>query len=91
MGIDFVFFNFLDDCKCGYFIFLFNDEYFFYKFVYIFFVFFDGNVRDGFVVVGWLVNDGKYVGGVVNGNRCWGNKDNVNIDLGDLVLIVLKD
>lgn len=91
MGTDLVLSNPSDDCKCGYSISSLNDEYFPYKFAYTFSALSDGNARDGLVAAGWVVNDGKYVGGAANGNRCWGNKDNVNIDSGDLVLTVPKD
>ncbi|OWZ65739.1 hypothetical protein AYX15_02804 [Cryptococcus neoformans] len=91
MGTDLVLSNPSDDCKCGYSISSLNDEYFPYKFAYTFSALSDGNARDGLAAAGWVVNDGKYVGGAANGNRCWGNKDNVNIDSGDLVLTVPKD
>lgn len=91
MGTDLVLSNPSGDCKCGYSISSLNDEYFPYKFAYTFSALSDGNARDGLAAAGWVVNDGKYVGGAANGNRCWGNKDNVNIDSGDLVLTVPKD
>lgn len=91
MGTDLVLSNPSEDCKCGYSISSLNDEYFPYKFAYTFSVLSDGDAKDGLDAAGWVVNDGKYVGGAANGNRCWGNKDNVNIHSGDLVLTVPKD
>lgn len=91
MGTDLVLSNPSGDCKCGYSISSLNDEYFPYKFAYTFSALSDGDATDGLAAAGWVVNDGEYVGGAANGNRCWGNKDNVNIDSGDLVLTVPKD
>lgn len=91
MGTDLVLSNPSDDCKCGYSISSLNGEYFPYKFAYTFSALSDGDAKDGLAAAGWVVNDGKYVGGAANGNRCWGNKGNVNIDSGDLVLTVPKD
>lgn len=91
MGTDLVLSNPSEDCKCGYSISSLNDEYFPFKFAYTFSALSDGDAKDGLAAAGWVVNDGKYVGGAANGNRCWGNKGNVNIDSGDLVLTVPKN
>lgn len=91
MGTELVLSNPFQDCECGYSISSLNNEYFPYKFAYTFSALSDGDAKDGLAAAGWVVNDGKYVGGAANGNRCWGNKDNVNIHSGDLVLTVPKD
>ncbi|KAE8539190.1 hypothetical protein D1P53_004281 [Cryptococcus gattii VGV] len=91
MGTDLVLSNPSDDCKCGYSISSLNGEYFPFKFAYTFSALSDGDAKDGLAAAGWVVNDGKYVGGAANGNRCWGNKGNVYIDSGDLVLTVPKN
>lgn len=91
MGTDLVLSNPSEDCKCGYSISSLNGEYFPFKFAYTFSALSDGDAKDGLAAAGWVVNDGKYVGGAANGNRCWGNLKNVHIDSGDLVLTVPKN
>lgn len=91
MGTDLVLSNPSDDCKCGYSISSLNGEYFPFRFAYTFSALSDGDAKDGLAAAGWVVNDGKYVGGAANGNRCWGNLKNVHIDSGDLVLTVPKN
>ncbi|ODO08337.1 hypothetical protein L198_00061 [Cryptococcus wingfieldii CBS 7118] len=90
VGTDLVLGEASEDCKCGYKVSSLNDQYFPYQFSFAFSSVDDGSA-DSLADQKWVLNDGDFVGGAANGNRCWGKKDNLYIDGGNLVLKVPKD
>ncbi|WVQ77884.1 hypothetical protein IAR50_007589 [Cryptococcus sp. DSM 104548] len=89
-GTDLVLGEASDNCSCGYKISSLDNQYFPYKFSFAFSSVDDGDA-DALSDQKWVLNDGDIVGGAANGNRCWGRKDNIYIDGGDLVLKVPKN